>query len=177
MELASQRFAVRNLNIMTLKQEDADNVTFHAILVLETLKTVQAVVLVGYWIHPLTDVSLLILGCKLATRLNVLKVSISIKVLLNVLTANLVVRLVSHYHNVQDVPKICTLSISKKIIHRRAPKGAQQVTLLEMRIEHVFDAMVLDVPFAPHLLFAGPVSQDGIKEDKAASKNAPKDNI
>lgn len=72
MELASQRFAVRNLNIMTLKQEDADNVTFHAILVLETLKTVQAVVLVGYWIHPLTDVSLLILGCKLATRLNVL---------------------------------------------------------------------------------------------------------
>lgn len=83
----------------------------------------------------------------------------------------------SHYHNVQDVPKICTLSISKKIIHRRAPKGAQQVTLLEMRIEHVFDAMVLDVPFAPHLLFAGPVSQDGIKEDKAASKNAPKDNI
>ena len=46
-----------------------------------------------------------------------------------------------------------------------------------MRIGHVFDAMALDVPFAPHLLIAGPAYQDGTKEDKAVFKNAPKDNI
>jgi hypothetical protein len=152
-------------------------VTYHAILVLATLKTVQAVVLGGCWIHLSTNVSLRTRVCKQATRLNALKDSISIRVLLNVWIANLAANLVNLYHSVQNVLKICTLSISKRIIHRHALKGVQQVSLLEMRIEHVFDAMVLDVPFAPLLLIVGPVSQDGTKEDKAVSKNAPKDNI
>jgi hypothetical protein len=152
-------------------------VIFHAILVLETLKTVPAAVLAGCWIHLSTNVSLRTRGFKQATRLNALKDNISIRVLLNVWIVNLAANLVNLYRNVQNVLKICTRSISKKIIHRRALKGAQQVSLLEMRIGHVFDAMALDVPFAPRPLIVGPAFQDGTKEDKAVSKNAPKDNI
>ena len=44
---ASQKIVVKPLNIMTLKQEDADSVIYHVILVLATLKTVQVVVLDG----------------------------------------------------------------------------------------------------------------------------------
>jgi hypothetical protein len=51
MELASQKFVVKSLNIMTKRQEDAGNVTYLVILALATLKIAQVVVLVGCWIY------------------------------------------------------------------------------------------------------------------------------
>jgi hypothetical protein len=53
----------------------------------------------------------------------------------------MVVRLVIHLRNVQDVRKTCTQYISKKIIHSLALKDAQEVTLQVMRIENVFVVM------------------------------------